>query len=460
MILGGGEVGVQAHGFAQVGEGAVHVAGGLPRQAAPVETFLQDGFAHRAQGGGCQSNHIVVTLSVKVRPVRAGAVPHHPPGTLFFRYLGIDGESLVVGIRRPAVIVQINEVVAAVEPGEILLAGRPGGKDSVGSLGSRAAIILVLTGILSQQGHDLGLLLRRVDDDVHSVEMRPVIQHPGVGDGESGIRPLVRIKNPENGFGLVVTRQQAVMPHPAVEAGAFEALFHHHGITGGQHALEQVEIAADAPYRLQVGHLVDEGGHFVGHDVLVARIGLEISGGIPLVALPPPEGKRHREGGRPAVVPLLVFVTRPFQKDLLRQQGGGRRRGWRGQGRGVFPPRGKGRDGGGGRHRSGRRSRQRAQRSRDNRLYSGFLVLLLAGAKDDLLRGLQGVLDFGPRRVDAPGQAAVYRRQEVNRDRHRRGYQKKQGDFEALGHGGKYHVSGITCQVSRAGCGVRCETCD
>jgi hypothetical protein len=122
------------------------------------------------------------------------------------------------------------------------------------------------------------------------------------------------------------------MPHPAIEPRPFKTFLDHDREPGRNQLLEKVEITTHTRDNLQAGVLRDEIHQFIGHHVLVTRVGFNEIGNRLLRAIPAPEGERHRKVGWPAVIPLLVFVADAGELDLIgncgRDTGRGRCLGW------------------------------------------------------------------------------------------------------------------------------------
>ena len=87
--------------------------------------------------------------------------------------IGVEAEGLVVGGRRPGVVLLVDEVRAAVEPGEQLIPTLER-EDLVGGLLGRRGDVGLLVGVRTEQGQNLVLALGRVEDDVGVVEGTPV----------------------------------------------------------------------------------------------------------------------------------------------------------------------------------------------------------------------------------------------------------------------------------------------
>ena len=74
-------------------------------------------------------------------------------------------------------------------------------------------------------------------------------------------------------FCVVITINDAVMPHPALPffIQVDISALHQHRVTGSYQALEQVDGAAKAQDCILLGMLLDIGDHLLGRDVKVLK---------------------------------------------------------------------------------------------------------------------------------------------------------------------------------------------
>jgi len=171
-------------------------------------------------------------------------------------------------------------------------------------------------GVIAQQRQQFGLFLRRIEHDIHPVEVPPVVIERVLRIG--GIRPEVRILGQDRPGRVVIACHQEIVPHPIL-IPRLKARRDDHGKACTGQLPQPAQIAAIAHQRPNRAEGVDERRHLLGADVLILRIGFQPAGRDSLIIGPAVVAQGYGQRRRAAVVPALVLVPEAGQAHRRRQ---------------------------------------------------------------------------------------------------------------------------------------------